>query len=165
MSSASEKAEVILIVIKRIIKWILITAMIIAGIILIVIIHGDYRYNRDMDLRLEYEREKQELEGNVVINAMHAAGMGCQKDYPYFYSVKNNTNKTVRMVKFKVDLMRKGFSKPLNEITELEEDKILKPGESYGRCFRVISNEDYVTPVTERFVDITVSGKRIEFSE
>jgi len=165
MSSASEKAEVILIVIKRIIKWISITAMIVAGIILIVIIHGDYQYNRDRELSLEYEREKQELEDNVVISAMHAAGMGCQKDYPYFYSVKNNTNKTVRMVEFKVDLMRKGFSKILNETTELEEDKILKPGESYGRCFRVISNEDYVTPVTERFVDIAISGKRIEFSE
>lgn len=158
MSSANERAEAILIVIKRILKWIAIVVAALAGVITIFVQYSDWEY----DKRIKAE---QELEDKVVVNAVYPDGKDCQEGYPYLYTVVNKTDRTVKKVNFEVEVMRKGFSKTLNQITEIEEDKILKPNEGYGRCFRVISNEDFKSQVTEKEVTIGISRKEVEFGE
>lgn len=156
MSSANERAEAILIVIKRILKWIAITVAGIAGAIFLFVQYSDWSFDRD-------EKKRFEKEAKVVVNAIYPDGKDCQEGYPYLYTVVNNTKETVRRVTFQVEIKKKGFSSTLNTRTELTEDKILKPNEGYGRCFRATSNEDYVKPVKEKDVEIHIVAKSVEF--
>ncbi len=155
MSQTNEKAEAILIVIKRILKWIAITVAVIAGAITIFVQYSDWSYEKR-------EKARFEREAKVVVTAGYPDGKDCQEGFPYFYGVVNNTNQTVKKVTFQVEIKKKGFSKTLNSRTEIEEDKILKPTEGYGRCFRA-TTEDYTTPLKEKDVEIVITRKSVEF--
>jgi hypothetical protein len=156
MSQANEKAEAILIVIKRILKWIAITVAVIVGAITIFVQYSDWASERR-------EKARFAKEDKVVVKALYPEEKDCQEGYPYLYTVVNNTNQTVRKVTFQVEITKKGFSKVLNSRTEIEEDKILKPNEGYGRCFRATSEESYSKQVTEKDVVINITRKSVEF--
>ena len=80
MSEANVKAEAILIVIKKILKWI---GFLIVGIgILIFVV---YQYE-------EYEAKKRKaIEDKVLIQAFHPKEGPCSKDFPYQYFIFNDT--------------------------------------------------------------------------
>lgn len=154
MSTAKEKADVVLIVIKRIVKWVVIAAAVFFGFVFLV--H-----------RAEEERHKEriELEDKVVVNAVVPDDKDCEVDYPYLYTVVNKTEKTVERVTFAVEIRRQGFSTPLNAFTQIAEDKILKPNEGYVRCFKAYSDTGGRNPVTEKNVDIKITNKIVYFYE
>ncbi len=158
MSSANEKAEVILIVIKRLIKWILLSLLAAGAIFVSFIYVLDYKSSIE-------QKKKNELESKVKINLFYANDGLCDTTYPYAYQILNESNKIVESVEMTIKIFKKGFSKELNRYTSLTEDKILKPGEGWQGCFRAISDEDYNQPVTEKDVEFEISYKDIKFKE
>ena len=151
MKKPNEIAEAILIVIKKFLKWILIT------IIAIVLFAAYFDYNNGK----EYKK-KQEREAKVTIVGYYKEPNGCDVGYPYLYEVRNTSDKTVVKTDFTVEIRKKGFSSALNRYTSIDEDKILKPGEGYARCFRA-QNKDFSGDVKEKDVDIIVEYKNITF--
>ncbi len=156
MSTPAETAEAILIVIKRIMKWMFVASLGIGLLVGAIVGYTDYQSSQ------EYEK-KSEQEKKVTIWADYQNG-DCAIGYPHFYVVENNSDKEVSKVKFTVQIRKKGFSNPLNSYTSLEEDKILKPKENFVWCFRA-QNKDYNGDVKEKDVDIVVTYKEVTFSE
>ena len=156
MSNANETAEAVLIVIKRIFKWIVIALIVVSLCI------GLFAWLLDYISTREY-RKKQEQENKVSIVAS-SNNENCTSAYPYFYGIVNGSEKTVNKVSFTVEIRKKGFSSVLNSYTSIDEDKILKPSEGYGRCFRA-TKKDYDGDVKDKDVDIIVTYKDITFQE
>lgn len=156
MADANQTAEAILIVIKRIFKWIVIALIVVSVCIGLVAWVLDYTSTRE-------HRKKQEQDNKVSIVASRNDEQ-CTSAYPYFYGIVNGSEKTVNNVKFSVEIRRKGFSSVLNSYTSIDEDKILKPGEGYGRCFRA-TKKDYDGDVKDKDVDIIVTYKDVTFQD
>jgi hypothetical protein len=156
MEQSNQTAEAILIVFKRIFKWILIAIVVIGACIGLLVWLIDYTSNR------EY-RKKQEEENKVSIVASRNDEQ-CTSAYPFFYGIVNGGERTVNSVNFTVEIRKKGFSSALNSYTNIDEDKILKPGEGYGRCFRA-TKKDLDGDVSDKDVDIIVTFKDVTFQD
>lgn len=142
-------------VIKRILKWLLIASISIGVLIWVFFGYTDYQRSQD------YEKKKKQEEKVTIFGYL---GEGCAVGYPYFYIIKNNSDKEVSKVEFWVEVRKKGFSKPLNSYTTIEEYKILKPQDNWARCFRA-ENKDLTGDVTEKDVEIVVIYKNVTFSK
>ena len=154
MSESNVKAEAILIVIKTILKWIGI-AIVGIGILLYLV----FQYQ-------EYEgKQRRKIEDKVSIQAFHPKDAPCSKDFPYQYTIFNDSGRTVEKVSFTVGVKRIGFSSDINRYTSIDEDKILLNNEGYGRCFRVEDVNDYGKYLSEKDVNIEVTYKNITFKE
>jgi hypothetical protein len=154
MSDAKEKAEIILIIIKKILKWIGLTIL---GVGILFFI--TYQYS-------EYQtKQEKKIEDKVSIKAFHPKEGPCEKDYPYQYIVFNDSGKTVEKVSFSVGIRRVGFSSDLNGYTSIDEDKIIPSGEGYGRCFRATKDGDYTKELKESNVEIFIKYKDVTFKE
>jgi hypothetical protein len=154
MSEAKIKAEAILIVIKRILKWI---GILIAVIAILFFLAFQYE---------EYERKKKELiEEKVSIKAFHSKAGSCSKDFPYQYFILNESGKTVEKVTFTIAIKRVGFSSEINRYTSLEEDKIILNNESYGRCFRALVAGSFTEYLNESDVNIEIKYKSVRFKK
>ena len=152
MATAQELAEATLIVLKRIFKWLLLGCVFIAVIIAVTL---------QILKWWEYQTTGKHAE-KVIIKAFSAKDGGCDNDYPYTYTIKNSSDKTVEKTDFTLEIRKLGYSNKINSYTNIEDFKILKPNESLRGCFRAQSS-DYKTNLTEKEVDITVSYKSIEF--
>ena len=150
MTTPKETAEIILIVIKRIIKWILITVVLL-GIGVTVIFEISEWY-------------KEKSTKKVVVDAFYPKKGECFKDYPYEYIIFNESEKTIEKVKFTVEIRKKGFSNVINSYTYIDNYKILKPKEGWSECFRA-QGLDYKVDVTDKDVDVVVKDKYVTFVE
>ncbi|MCX7104733.1 MAG: hypothetical protein NTU70_05590 [Methylococcales bacterium] len=151
MGRPQETAEVILIVIKRIIKWILITGVLVGiGIQVIFEISEWYGYQTEGKYK-----EK------VIITA-GTEGFDCPKDYPYQYHIINESEKTIEKVAFTIGITKKGFSNEINAYTPIDSYKILKPKEGFGNCFRTQGVDNNVD-IKDKDVDIFIKYKDITF--
>ena len=154
MSEANVKAEAILIVIKRILKWI---GLSIVGIGILSFVGIQYK---------EYEfKQKKKTEDTVIIKAFYPTEFPCGNDFPYRYTIVNNSGRTVEKVTFTVGIKRIGFSSDINRYTSIDEDKIILNNEGYGRCFRAADANDYSKNLTEKDVDIVITYKNVTFKE
>lgn len=152
MNEANIKAEAILIVIKRILKWIGICLL---GIGLVVFLAVQYEEYKDKNRKM--------IEDKVSIQAFHPKEEPCSKDYPYKYIIFNDSGKVVEKVTFTVGIRNVGFSSEINRYTSIVEDKIIPSGGGYGRCFRAEDANNYGKNLTEKDVDIKINYKNIEF--
>jgi hypothetical protein len=155
MSTPKETAEAILIVIKRLMKWILIASVSIGVVIGAFIAYTDYRNEI-------VRKKKKEQEDKVTIVAAYQK-KDCDVSYPYFYGVVNDSDKVVTNVRFAVEIRKVGFSNVLNSYTSMDEDKILQPKEGFGRCFRA-NKKDYSGELKEKDVEIVVTYKNVTFA-
>jgi len=154
MSEANVKAEAILIVIKRILKWI---GLSIAGIALLVFLAVQYE---------DYQaKQKKKIEDKVKITAFHPKDEPCSKDFPYQYIILNESGKTIEKVTFTVEIKRVGFSSSINRYTSIDEDKIIPNFEGYQRCFRAEDANDYRKNLTEKDVNIEIKYKNVTFQK
>jgi hypothetical protein len=154
MSDAKEKAEAILIVIKRILKWIGIAIIIIGTLFFLTIQYDEYKTN-----------QRKKIEDKVSIKAFHPKQAPCDISFPYQYIIMNNSGRTVEKVSFTVGIKRIGFSSELNQYTSIDEDKIILNNESYGRCFRAEDKEVYGKYLTDNDVEIVINYKDVTFKE
>lgn len=155
MKKQNNLPEKMLIAAKKIFKKILIAASSIIIITILIFVYLDYKQGKERD-------KKRSLESKVEVIAWYKEP-GCDVGFPYFYGVVNKSDKTVTKVNFTVEIRKKGFSSALNSYTNLDEDKILNPGEGYGRCFRA-QNKNYNGDVKEKDVEIIVKYKDVTFS-
>jgi hypothetical protein len=156
MTTKNETAEAILIVIRKIIKWILFAALCLATAVAALIYYKHYKDEED--------RKVKKIREDKVLIMTHDVGIECKPSHPYAYAVINNSDWEVKKVDFSVEIRRRGFSSPLNSYTSIDEDKILKPGEGYARCFRAQS-KDYRGQLTEKDVEIIITYKSVTFAE
>ena len=152
MNTAKEKAEVIFIVIKRIIKWVLITSIsLVFGMVLIIKISQWYDYQTEG----KYKEQ-------VIIKAFYPEKGECTKDFPYRYIILNESEKTIEKVDFSIGIRKKGFSNEINAYTNFNSYKILKPKEGLGNCFRV-ERADYKGDITDKDVDVVITYRNVTF--
>ena len=165
MTTPKETAEVILIVIKRIIKWILITVILLGiGVTVIFEISEWYSYQTDGKYKEQKNIAEEKSKKKVVVNAFYPKKGECFKDYPYEYIIFNESEKTIEKVKFTVEIRKKGFSNVINSYTYIDNYKILKPKEGWSECFRA-QGLDYKVDVTDKDVDVVVKDKYVTFVE
>jgi hypothetical protein len=151
----NEKAETVLVIIKQIFVWGL------KGIIgfclllsLIYVISQSYQW---------YTLTRHENKIHVL--AKFDKKLCKFKQYPLFVEIKNNSSRTIEKAKIKIDVTRIGRSTKLNDYSDLESDKIIKPKESYGVCRRVESQAGYGDYLDGANMVATVKNVDIEFSE
>lgn len=155
MAKENETAEAIWIVIKRLLKWGLI--FLVGLIALLGLIFSLLFYLQDRQ-----SRERRASQDLVKVSAAYDK-VNCDKDYPYLYWVKNESQRTVEKVDFTVQIRRRGYSSALNRYTSLTEDKILRPGDEIGGCFRAVKDGEFDKLVTETDVDIVIDFKIVTF--
>jgi hypothetical protein len=154
MSEANVKAEAILIVIKRILKWLALSFLGIGFLFFVTLQYEEYK-----------DKKRKIIEDKVSIKAIHPKEGPCSKEYPYQYIIFNNSGKVVEKVDFTVGIKRVGFSSDINRYTSIVEDKIIPNNEGYGRCFRAEDANQYGRNLTESDVDIEVKYKNITFKK
>jgi hypothetical protein len=124
--SANEKAEAILIVIKKILKWIGIGIAALIAISLLLYAWSEF------DDWYSVDRHKEKVKVNAFFDPKN-----CGKEFPAFVAVVNNSTKTIESISFYLKVTKKGFSKQLNYSSSMEYDKILPPGEGWAQCWRI----------------------------
>ena len=154
MSESEEKAEAILIVIKRILKWIGIAIISIGTLFFLILQYGEYKTN-----------QRKKIEDKVSIQAFHPKQAPCDINFPYQYFIMNESGRIVEKVSFTVGIKRVGFSSELNQYTSIDEDKIILNNEGYGRCFRAEDKEAYGKYLTDKDVEIVINYKDVTFKE
>jgi hypothetical protein len=154
MSESEEKAEAILIVIKRILKWIGIAIIIIVTLFFLIIQYDEYKIN-----------QRKKILDKVSIEAFHPQQAPCDIDFPYEYSIMNKSGRTVEKVSFTVGIKRIGYSSELNRYTSIDEDKILFNNEGIGGCFRAEVKDAYGKYLTDKDVEIVINYKDVTFRE
>ena len=59
-----------------------------------------------------------------------------------FVRILNNSSRTVERVSFSLEARRKGYSTNFATYATYSDDKIIKPGEGYGTCWRAPLRSD-----------------------
>jgi hypothetical protein len=154
MSDAKIRAEAILIVIKKILKWIGLSFVCVGLLIFLAYLYEQYE-----------AKQSKEIEDKVSIRAFHPKEGPCSKDFPYQYVVFNESGRVVEKVTFTVRIKRSGFSSDINRYTSISEDKIIQNEEGWGRCFRAEDANQYGKNLTEKDVDIVIDYKDVKFKD
>ncbi len=154
MNSAKETAEAILLVIKVILQWIVIIA--------VVLVAGVFAIFQLIEAWEWYTIGR--YEKKVEVNLKVALDNDCGKSYPYIYIIQNKSGKTVEETEFNIEIRKSGYSNTINSYTSLTDSKIIKPGESTISCFRA-EKKNYTGDVMDKDVDLLVSYKKIKFQK
>lgn len=147
--SAQEIAEAILLVIRRIAKWL---AFGLLGVIALgLAVWGAVRTYRYFD----YDRPKSEVQ--LVVKRDKDF---CSSEFPVFVGVVNKSQRTILRYSFKFEVNEKGHSTNIASWDSNEDDKIIKPGEGWGICWRVKHKDSTYSNtvwITDPNVDIRVT--------
>lgn len=133
--SANDKAQAILIVIKKLLKWVAIAILTLIAIGLLIFAWSKF------DDWYTVDRHKK----NIQVVALFGEKVCTDKKFPMLLGVVNNSTKTIEKIYVYVKVNRIGYSSKLNRWGSLDYDKIIKPGESWGQCWSVVS-ADYDKP-------------------
>lgn len=121
-----EYAEAILIVIKKVFQW-LVTAMF-AMVLLLALLVG-LVFAKDW-----YFQGRHLAKVQVEVSLSTAL---CKEDHPLFIRITNGSERTIRSTSLQVDVTKQGYSTKINDEARYVSDKVLKPGETTGSCWKV----------------------------
>lgn len=133
--SANENAEAILIVIKKIFRWIAMAVLALIGLFIII-----FSWSKFSDW-YKIDRHK----NNIKVVALFDKKICDDKNFPLLIGVVNNSSKTIEKISINIKVTKTGFSSKLNGWGNFDYDKIIKPGESWGLCWSV-NSADYGKP-------------------
>ena len=153
MSSAQDTADAIILVLKKLLKWIFLGTLA-ASLVFFIIVKAIEFWDWQTVGR---HAEKVSIKFVTLIEG------DCEKEYPYMVMIVNQSSKTVLETEFSVEIRRKGYSNVINSYLSMTESKILKPTESSSRCFRAISKNNDRDVLRDKEVDYSVSYKRVKF--
>lgn len=125
-----EKAESVLIIIKKLFKWAVIGTLVV--VLLFALLFGYLSVQEWFTT----DRHKSNIKVELTFNAPD-----CDKEYPLGVSIKNNSSKTLTNISFYFKVTKKGYSSKLNNYHDIESDKILAPKEEIGFCSKVESKD------------------------
>lgn len=138
----NDKAQIIIDVIKVLIKRILFWCLKALAIILVL----GYLVKICFDISNWYTYERHASKVEVVVKFDN--NICSNKKFPLFVSIKNNSSRTVESINIYVNVYRHGHSTKLNSWDNLELDNIIKSSYYYSTCFAVQSkNSSYSFPV------------------
>lgn len=145
--SAQETAEAIIIVIKRLAKWLL---FLLLGLVILGVgfwgidtVINYYKYDRHKD--------------KVVVRAEFNNKECNTSEYPLYVFIGNSSEKKVMSVNFDISVNRVGRSTKLNSYDDYDSDAILKPNIGISNCY-VVYGEEY----DENHNKTTLDGKEME---
>ncbi len=121
-----EYAEAILIVVKKVFQW-LVTAMV-AMVLLLALLVG-LVFAKDW-----YFQGRHLAKVQVEVSLSTAL---CKEDHPLFIRITNGSERTIRSTSIQVDVTKQGYSTKINDEARYVSDKVLKPGETTGSCWKV----------------------------
>jgi len=112
-------------------KWLLFSVVGIVGIA-VAVMASVFTYNY-----LTYDRHAANVQILVTPHKPNT-GAACADtpEYPLFIGIINKSSKTIDQVTFSLEARRKGYSTNLATYESHTQDKILKPGEGWGQCWR-----------------------------
>jgi hypothetical protein len=110
------------------------------------------------------EKERKRTESMVNIAIQYDAKR-CGKDFPLLISAINNSKKTVEKIELTIGVFVPGHSTDLSGYNNnYKLDKILQPGEGYGRCFELPSTLKYSRELADQLeYRLSNYGKSITF--
>jgi len=159
MNSKNEIAEAILILIKTLIKWLLIGIIVFAGAWFALYQIGEY-YDW-----YRHERHADKVDVRFFIGEYMEMEAVCEGN-SYGYIIRNNSEKIVENVRFKVIAKKPGYSNIINhEDTRIESSKILKPGEKYASCFSVFFSPEEWMSIKDMAVELYTQDKWVDFAD
>ncbi len=151
--SANETAEAILIVIKRIAKWI---AFLILGICLISGCVAAYVW---ADNYFGYERFKKKVDLIVRFDKKECN----DPNFPLFVLIGNKSDKKILKVNFDIFVTKKGYSSKLNNYESYDSDKIIKKNEGFSSCYSVMAEGYNSPPLNGEDMDVRVTDYTVTF--
>ncbi|MEY2777125.1 MAG: hypothetical protein RLY30_1223 [Pseudomonadota bacterium] len=146
-----ETAEVILIVIKRIVQW-LILAVLAFALFLGVLVGGIY--TKDW---YEHGRHLENVQVEVTLSTAL-----CKEDHPLFIRITNGSERTVRSTSIQVDVTKQGYSTKINDEARYVSDKVLKPGETTGSCWKVPAKNAFSLREEDQYIAAEGHSARLE---
>lgn len=84
----------------------------------------------------------------------------CAAEFPIFAGFVNNSSRTVQSVSFSIEFRERGYSSEIGRLSLLTEDKIMKPSEGFGRCYKLPELKSAV-PLDE--IELSIPYKTITF--
>jgi len=127
--SSYETTESIIILLKRLGKWVAIAFVVLIGIWVLILAWLKFNTWYSID------RHKANVEVVAFFDYKN-----CTKEYPLFIGVVNNSSKTIESISTNVKVTKRGYSSRLNYDTSYSSDKILLPAEGWGSCWKVFSD-------------------------
>lgn len=150
--SAQENAEAILIVIKRLAKWILI------GIVIITLLGGViYLWNE-----LSYWYQVGRYVSKVSVNVKFDKAVCPEKEYPLSIFVMNDSIKTIEHISVDVKVTNLGYSNKINNYSSFDSDKLIKPNEGVRMCWSVSSTK-YSETLDGENMDVVLEDFDVNF--
>ena len=153
--SANETAEAILIVIKRLFKWAVLTGI---GLIAIVLLcWGCYEVYSYITDGFPKSKVKVTLIRNDKL---------CTKEFPFFVGVVNNSSKTISSYSFNFEVRNKGHSTNIADWGGQNSDSVIKPGEGKGECWKIKHKDSTYNQarwIPEGEIDVEVRDFRPRF--
>jgi hypothetical protein len=151
--SAKETAEAILIVIKRIAKWI---AFLILGLCLI---WGCVAVYMSVANYFGYERFKKKVDLIVRFDKKQCS----DPNFPLFVLIGNQSDKKILKVNFDIFVTKKGYSSKLNNYQSYDSDKIIKKNEGFSSCYTVKADGYDGTSLNGEDMDVKVTDYTVTF--
>lgn len=148
--SATETAEAVLLVIKRLFKWAIYLAVLGIGLILLVLAY--------VSVTDWYERGRHL--GKIQVSAGFGGNPCIRPEFPLHIHVVNRSTKTITNMSISVEITKQGFSTRLNNYDSFDSDRILRPGEGWFDCYAPISKdssyrEKYILDGKDMIVKVT----------
>lgn len=114
--------------VRLILKWGGAALLVIAGLIGILVL-GVWAYNQ-----VTYETPLSKLDRAILV----APNSPCADPaYPVMVGVVNKSDRTIERIFFRLEARIKGHSTNVLSFETYDSDRIIKPSESFGNCWRV----------------------------
>jgi hypothetical protein len=152
--SSNEKAEAVIIILKRILKWVLITVISVIALIYIAAKVGDL---------IDWYTEGRHKDKVSVITKFDKK-LCEKKEHPLFIGIINNSTKTIVKTTVYVKVTKNGYSSQLNNSSAYYEDKIINANDGWGNCWSIIA-QDYRTNLNGEGMDVVVDFFNVTFKK
>ncbi len=156
MSSPNETAEAILIVLKKILKWILFGTLLLVVVLFI---------GTKIEAQWEWHTYGKYEEKVTIKFVKFIEDKECSKEFPYMYVITNESSKVVEQTRFSVEVRRVGYSNVINSYTHIIDNKILKPNETSMSCFRTTAADNKSELIKDKEVNYSAINKIVEFAK
>ena len=156
MGLPNETAEAILIVLKKILKWIFFGTLLLVAVLFI---------GTKIETQWEWHTYGKYEEQVTIKFVTFLEDKECSKDFPYMYVITNESSKVVEETNFSVEIRKVGYSNVINSHTDITDNKILKPAETSMSCFRTTTTDYKSELIRDKAVTYTVGYKTVKFSK
>lgn len=156
MGLPNETSEAILIVLKKILKWIFFGTLLLVAVLFI---------GTKVETLWEWQTNGKHAEKVTIKFVTFLEDKECSKEFPYMYVITNESSKVVEETNFNVEVRRVGYSNVINSYTHITDSKILKPTETSMNCFRTTTTDYKSELIREKDVNFSAIYKRVKFAK